>query len=698
MIKRIRKKHSKDQVLNSLDPIIIQWFNNNFKDLTPAQAYAIPLIRDRKNVLVASPTGSGKTLTAFLMILDQLFQLGKLAKLENKVYCIYISPLKALANDIERNLNLPLKQIYALAEDHGFTLPEIRVGVRSGDTSTYERQKMLRKAPHILITTPESLSLIISTKRFRYMLLDAQFVIVDEIHEICSSKRGVQLSLSLERLQNQILTEGLGKEFIRIGLSATQAPISEIAKFLGGYDKDGKLRDMNIVEVPTTKKLDLKIICPVNDMNLIPFEIVNAKMYDILYDQIKMHRSTLIFTNTRSGAETMAFKLHEKGMDHVAAHHGSLSKETRLEVEDKLKNGELDATICSTSLELGIDIGFIDLVCQIGSPKSIAKGLQRIGRSGHALHDISKGRIIVFDRDDLVECAVLVKNAYDGNIDRINILRNNLDVLAQSLVGMSLVRRWEIDETFSIIKQSYCYHQVPKKDFLKVMKYIGGKHTLEDRGVYGKVRYYPDEQVFGIRHGTRSIYNLNIGTIPQEANYKVIILGTGYSVGVLSEKFVEHLTNKDVIVLGGKTYEFIQTKGMNVYVKDAQGRKPTVPSWTGEMLPRSFDLSVEIGKFRSELGRRLEEAMLKNNEGVIENKNKNNKKSVPSFTQNLQLDKLESIENWLMDEYYLDTGSAKSIINYFIEQYGLINKFPTNKRVLIEGYIDARGYKNIIWI
>lgn len=697
MIRRVNKKLSKKQVLSSIDPVIKEWFNNNFKDLTPAQAYAIPIIQKGKNVLVASPTGSGKTLTAFLMILNRLFQLGKKEKLENKVYCLYISPLKALANDIERNLNLPLNQIYKLASEHGIKLPDIRVGVRSGDTSTAERQKMTRKVPHILITTPESLSIIISTKKFRLKLLDTQYVIVDEIHEVCSSKRGSMLSLSLERLQNQILIEGSGQAFIRIGLSATQAPITEIAKFLGGYDRDQKLRDMNIVEVPAQKKLDLKVICPVKDINLVPFEIINAKMYNILFDLIKEHRTTLIFTNTRSGAETVAYRLHEKGLDDIAAHHGSLSKETRLEVEDKLKNGELDATICSTSLELGIDIGYIDLVCQIGSPKSIAKGLQRIGRSGHALHEVSMGRVIVFDRDDLVECAVLVKNAYDGNIDRINILMNNLDVLAQALVGMSLERRWDLDEAFLLIKQSYCFHKLPKKDFLKVMNYIGGKHTMEDRGIYGKVRYYPEDNVFGIRKGVRIIYNMNIGTIPQEANYRVVILGTGYTVGVLSEKFVEHFTNKDVFVLGGKTYEYIQTKGMKVYVKDAHGRKPTVPSWTGEMLPRSFDLSSEIGKFRGDLGRRINDVLLVPG-GCIDNQQKQLTNPITQHEQSPKMvEKFKDIETWLKNEYYLDSGSAISILNYFIEQSGMIQELPTNRNLLIEGYIDNQGYKNIIF-
>ncbi len=685
MLKRVKKSFNKEQVLGLLDPIISEWFNNHFKDLTPAQAQAIPLIDQRRNVLVASPTGSGKTLTAFLMILNQLFELGKHKKLENKVYCIYISPLKALANDIERNLNQPLKQIKNIAAEHGLILPDIRVGVRTGDTTPAERQRMTRKSPHILITTPESLSIVIATKRFRLKLLDTQFLILDEIHEICSSKRGTHLSLSIEWLQNQIFNadkssyNNNNREFVRIGLSATQAPINDIARFMGGYDQNNKPRVVNLVEVSTGKMLDLRVICPVDDINTTPFEIINTKMYEILETLIKEHRTTLIFTNTRRGAETVAFKLHERGFDNIAAHHGSLSKETRFEVEEKLKNGELKATICSTSLELGIDVGYIDLVCQLGSPKSIAKGLQRIGRSGHALHEMSKGRIIIFDRDDLVEAAVLVKNVYDGNIDRIKILKNNLDVLAQILVGMSLERRWKVDEAFNLIKQSYCYHTLSKRIFLKVLNYLSGNQSMSERGIYGKISYDPEDQTFGIRWGARTIYYLNLGTIPQEVNYRVVIIGTGYNVGMLSEKFVEHLNSKDIFVLGGKTYEFIQTKGMSVYVRNAQGRKPTVPSWFGEMLPRSFDLAQEIGVFRAELNKRLEKV-----KGVDK--------------QTLYLDKIvKDVEDWLKNEYYLDQKAARSIINYFIGQKGIIQHLPTNKNVLIEGYLDANGYHNIIF-
>jgi ATP-dependent Lhr-like helicase len=683
MIYKADKQYEKDFVLSLLDPIIQEWFEGKFTNLTPPQAFALPLIHDRKNVLIASPTGSGKTLTAFLTLINELFILGKNDRLENRVYCVYISPLKALANDIERNLNMPLKEIYELAGEKGITLPEIRVGVRSGDTSPYDKQKMVKNPPHILITTPETLSIVLSTTRFRENLRNVEYVIVDEIHEVCSSKRGVHLSVSLERLQYLVSSEANeiappaseeqkldagSTELTRIGLSATQAPINEIAKFLVGYN--GKnLRDVHIIQALYGKQLNLSVLCPVQDMNLVPFEIVNSKMYQKLREMIDSHRTTLVFTNTRSGTEAVVFKLHERGINNIAAHHGSLSKEIRLDVEQKLKNGELDATITSTSLELGIDIGYIDLVCQIGSPKSIAKGLQRIGRAGHALHEVSKGRLIVFDRDDLVECSVLVKSAYDGFIDRINIPKNSLDVLAQTVIGMSLEQRWNENMAFHLIRNSYSFHKLPKSVFRDVLAFIGGHHSLEGSGVYGKIWYDPGDKAFGIRRGSRLIYNLNIGTIPQESSYKVILFGPGMALGSLSEKFVERLTKGDVFILGGKTYEFIQCKGMKVFVKDAHGRKPTVPSWSGEMLPRSFDLSCAIGRFR----------------GMLDDKLKRSNGDI------------EKVMKWLSEEYYIDEGSARSIVNYLIEQQNINPTFPTDKHVVIEGYIDARGYKNLIF-
>jgi len=645
-----------------MEPIVEEWFTSKFSDLTEPQAYAIPLIHERKNVLVSSPTGTGKTITAFLSIINELLRLHRLGRLEDKIYSVYISPLKALANDINKNLTQPLEEIRALAAKKGLKIPEIRIAVRSGDTTATERQKMVRKPPHIIITTPESFSIVISTPKFRNSFRSVQWVIVDEIHEVSSSKRGAFLSLSLERLQ-----DGIKKEFCRVGLSATQAPIEEIAKFLVGYS-NGKVRDVNIVEVSSEKELDLSVVCPVGDLNAVPYDVVNAKMYDEIKEYINGHKTTLVFTNTRSGTESVLYKLKERGLDKIAAHHGSMAKDTRLDVEDRLKKGELRATISSTSLELGIDIGYIDLVCQIGSPKSVAKCLQRIGRAGHAVHQVSKGRLIAIDNDELVECAVLVRDAYESKIDRVSIPMNCLDVLAQTLVGMSLERTWHVEEAYRTVKRAYCYHTLSRKDFDDVLRYLTGKNAPEGSPIYSKIWYNPENRTFGIKKGSRMIYYLNNGTIPEEADYKVFS-EKGVPLGTLSEKFVERICKGDVFLLGGKTYEYIQCKGMKVFVRDAQGKKPTVPSWSGEMLPRSYDLSIEIGKFRSIVENYLTTGNLTNRE----------------------------IIKFLSEKYRLDEGSAKSIFNYFKEQHKIFGILPTNKCIVIEGYKDCSGNSNIIF-
>ncbi len=658
MIASVEQQYDKEQVLDLMEDLVGSWFDRKFEGLTEPQAYAVPLIHQGENVIVSSPTGSGKTLTAFLSIINELYRLQRRGELEDKIYCLYVSPLKALANDINKNLKEPLREMRELADELGLDPPKIRVAVRSGDTSQTERQRQSRKPPHIFITTPESLAIVLSTPVFRMKFKDVQWVIVDEIHEVCSNKRGVHLSLSLERLREQV-----GRRFVRIGLSATIAPMEEVAKYLAGYD-DGELRPMKVVEVETRKRLDMRVLCPVRDMTALPFEVINARMYDLLKGMIGDHRTTLVFTNTRSGTEHVSFKLKEKGVEDLEAHHGSLSKYVRLDVEDKLKKGELKAVITSTSLELGIDIGYIDLVCQIGSPKSIAKGLQRIGRAGHAYGDVSVGRLIVFDNDDLMECSALVKGAYENSIDRVDIPENSLDVLAQTLVGMSLERRWEIDAAYDLVRSSYCYRHLTRDDFLSVLRYLSSRNP--DVKVYAKIWLDEDEGRFGRKRGSRMIYFTNIGTIPEEGSYKVFTQ-RGIPIGRLSEKFVEQLGRGDIFVLGGRTYQFERIRGMKVYVKDASGRRPTVPSWTGEMLPRSYDLARKVGSLRREVLRLVEE------------------------------DGEEAAQQWLVDVARLDQGSALSATNYLLEQRAITPAVPTDRQLLIEGYIDTKGNRNIVF-
>ncbi len=644
-MQRLRiRKHTKEEVLSEMHPIIREWFNSKFEELTEPQAYAIPIIHKKKSVLVSSPTGSGKTITAFLSIINNLFEMAEKGELEDKIYCVYVSPLKALANDIHRNLELPLSEIYELAKAEGMDLPKIRTAIRSGDTSQSERQRMARRPPHIFITTPESLSLVLTSPKFRQRFRDVKYVIVDEIHEISGSKRGSMLSVNLERLQN------LSGPLIRIGLSATQAPIEKIAEFLGGYSGP-KPRKVHIVEVKRRKDMDLEVLSPVPDITAVPYEIASERAYDMIREMIEEHRTTIVFTNTRSATEHVAYKLKDRGIEAVEAHHGSMSKERRLDVEEKLKKGELKAVVTSTSLELGIDIGYVDLVIQIGSPKSIAKGLQRIGRSGHAIGATPKGRFIAFQNDDLVECAVLVKSAYEGLLDRVDIPANPLDVLAQTIVGMSLEERWNVDDALKLIRRSYSFHALKKSDFLSVINYLSGR----SEEFYSKIWYDPDENTFGKKRGARMIYFLNSGTIPEDSNYSVYS-ETGAALGKLSEKFVERLSPGDIFVLGGRSYEFVRLRGMRVHVRDAKGKSPTVPSWTGEMLPRSFDLSVEVGKFRERMSEMLE----------------NSEES--------------EIIGELANDYHMTQWAASSIYRYFTEQKMAVKIIPTHRRLMIEEY------------
>jgi len=663
------KPWSDKQIYSLLHPLFRKWFKATFKTFTPPQKYSIPLITQGKNVLIFSPTGSGKTLSAFLAILDELYKLGLNGKLEDKVYCVYVSPLRALSNDIRRNLEDSLMKIRELAEKEGYPEPKIRVAVRTGDTSSSERAKMLKTPPHILITTPETLAIVLNAPKFSKLLSDVKWVIIDEVHELSDNKRGVHLSLSLERLQSLIGE----REFVRIGLSATQAPIEEIAKWLVGYNDNGTLRDCTIVNVYFTKKLDIKVLSSTENLLGVSYEDATEQMYHLIKKLIEEHRTTLIFTNTRSGAERVTFKLKEifgkKYVNALGAHHSSLGKYTRLEVEEKLKSGEMKAVITSTSLELGIDIGYIDLVIQIGSPKSVAKALQRIGRAGHMLNKPSTGRIIVFDRDDLVECAVIAKAAYEGKIDRVQIPKNALDVLAQHIVGISLTQRWKVEEAYRIFKRSYCYHDLPFEKFMAVIKYLAGFYVdLEDRQVYRKIWFDPEEMTFGRKRGSRIIYYLNLGTIPDEADYTVVLEKVNRPLGVLSEAFVERLVPGDIFVLGGKTYIFKRARGVKVIVTPAKGKRPTVPSWVGETLPRSFDLSVEVGKFREKMEQLIKERYPE-----------------------------EKLVNLLIHQYKVDRNAAVSIIEYFKEQIAVAGLVPTHKRLIIEEFFDMKNRQNIIF-
>ena len=652
MISYLKEPYTELQIKSILHPIVNSWFFKKFKAFTPAQQFAVYPIHCRKNILISSPTGSGKTLTGFLSILNELIDSAEKGILEDKVYCVYVSPLKALGADIFVNLQQPLREMEELAQKTW----GIRIAARTGDTTAYEKSKMLKNTPHILITTPESLAIVINSPKFKEKLTTAQWLIIDEIHSLAENKRGVHLSLTMERLQ--LLSPGI----TRIGLSATIAPLDEIARYLVGYQADLE-RDCSIVDAQLAKQLDLQVISPVRSLVETEYLLKHNRMYEIIHNLIQEHKTTLLFTNTRSATERVVHNLKEiypafYNDNNIAAHHSSLGKQARFKTEQELREGKLKVVVSSTSLELGIDIGFIDLVICLGSPKSVARFLQRSGRSGHQLHSTVKSRIIVMDRDDLLECSLLLKSAIEKKIDRVHIPKNALDVLAQHIYGIAINGVINIYQLFQLVKSSYCYHDLEWDDFFELIKFLAGEYvSLEERHVYARIWYDPETGQIGKKGKmARIIYMTNIGTIPEET-YITVKVGEQV-VGMIEEGFLEKLKPGDIFVLGGNVYQFKFSRGMTAQVSSSVSRPPTVPSWFSEMLPLSFDLAMEISRFR----RLMEERFL-------------------------QKASKEKIKEFIHTFLYADENSAESIYLFFYEQFHF-SQIPSDKKIVIESYKD----------
>src|SRR6266852_3147748 len=500
--------------LQSFHPWIRRWFESRFREPTEAQRLGWPSIQARQDTLIAAPTGSGKTLAAFLAGLDGLLRLSIAGELQNQTYVVYVSPLRALSNDIQRNLQEPLAQILSLALRHRPDCPEIRALVRTGDTPARERQQMVRRPPHVLVTTPESLYLILTGKRSREILRSVQTVIVDEIHAVARDKRGSHLALSLERLDALSAVRP-----VRIGLSATQKPIEELAQFLVGTETPPP----NIVDIGHFRDLDLGIEVPQMELQAVCTHEHWAEVYERLVQLINEHRSTLIFVNTRKLAERVAHQLTERlGKEHVLSHHGSLSHRSRQRTEQQLKEGSLKAVVATASLELGIDIGHIDLVCQLGTPRSIATFLQRVGRAGHSLGRVPKGRLFVLSREELVECAALIRAVRECRLDQVDIPQAPLDILAQQLVAAVACDDWDEDALFELCRRAYPYRNLSGEDFEDVLEMLS-EGIASTRGRHGA--YLHRDRVnhrVRPRKGARLTAITCGGAIPEIASYRVV--------------------------------------------------------------------------------------------------------------------------------------------------------------------------------
>ena len=655
--------------LNPFHPAVAQWFLGTFPGPTSAQVAAWPAIRAGRDTLVAAPTGSGKTLTAFLAALDDLVRRGLApGGLPDETAVVYVSPLKALSNDIRLNLDAPLAGIRAALAALGLPDVDIRTAVRTGDTPQRERQQSLRRPPHILVTTPESLYVLLGSASGRKMLSNVRSVIVDEIHAIAASKRGSHLALSLERLQALCVAHA-GARPVRIGLSATQKPIDEVARFLvgaGALHADGTA-DCAIVDIGYAKQRDLALELPPTPLEAVMSGDQWTQVYARVAELVWLHKTTLVFVNTRRMAERAARHLGDiLGKEAVAAHHGSLSKETRLDAEQRLKRGELKVLVATASLELGLDIGDVDLVCQLGSPRAIATFLQRAGRSGHAVGGVPKARLFPQSRDELVECAALLDCIRRGELDALRVLPAPLDVLAQQIVAETACREWHEDDLFALVRRAWPYATLTHERFMDVVRMVSDGFTTRQGQRAGYVHRDAVNHLLRERKGARMTALTSGGTIPETGDYTVMLEPQADKIGTVNEDFAVESLAGDVFQLGNTSYRILKIEPGRVRVEDAHGAAPNIPFWLGEAPGRSDELSFGVSRLREEVAQALEEG---GRDGAM-----------ALLTQTLGLD----------DE------AARQIVAHLAHALAVLGALPTQRTLVMERFFDASGGMQLV--
>jgi ATP-dependent helicase Lhr and Lhr-like helicase len=627
-----------------------KWFESAYPAFTHAQLLAVPAILDRQSILLTSPTGSGKTLAGFLGIFDALLRKLDGGSLGSSVQCIYVSPLRALAYDIGKNVHAPLV---------GMGLEKtVRVHLRTGDTPSAERVKFRQRAAHILITTPESLAVMLAQESYATHFSECEFVIVDELHSFAGNKRGADLTLSLERLERLRLQHKPNvTSLCRVGLSATAAPLDLLARFLVGEG-----RDCRIAEAQTEKKSLVEVFSPIRRKPYPPAGYTGVRLYAELAELIRTRQSVLVFTNVRSAAEQVGLRLREllpDLADQIEIHHASLDRSVRLEVEDRLKNGELRAVVCSTSLEMGIDIGAVDLVVMVATPKGVSRAIQRIGRSGHSLDRSSHGVLVATNINDLVEATVTAKLVRARALDPIKLQQKPYDVVAQHIVGLAAVGPVTVEETFELIRRAHPFRDLSRDEFDRILQYLeGGGASLEKQyaGVFGKIRV--QEGVISLAQPKIAReFLVNIGTIHSEGFIDVLLRRR--RLGSVEENFIKQLRTGDLFVLGGRTVRLLDTGVQEAYVERADGHLPTIPRWNAAKMPLTSGLARAVRQLRTELEKEVRES-----------------------------DDDAAIADWLVEHYEISIANAQAIVELFRAQLS-ISDIPIGRKMLIELYREG---------